>query len=122
MPYKVKFQATGVIIHFYGVVTRDDFIASGQEMWGQQNWDKAEYEIADLSEAITVDISEDCAMEIAHLDNAATLSSLRHKVAIIATKPEVIHLAQIYAKSVVNWNWEARTFNDMDSALAWATE
>lgn len=121
MPYAVNFQETGVIVLLYGVVTRDDFLAAGHEMWGQQNWDKSEYEIVDLSQATSVDISEDFAMEMAHMDNAASISSRRRKVAIITTNQEIIHLAKIYAKFVKKWKWETQIFKDMDTALQWAT-
>lgn len=120
MPYQIKFETSGVYLRFYDVVTLDDMLAASKEMWSSPNWDTIRYELSDARDVTSHNLSEEDALRLAHMDNAAFLSSRRMKVAIVAKEPSVLELCEAYAKAAEGWKWQARIFSDMETAREWA--
>ncbi len=116
--------AGGAVTHVacnYDVVTLDDILAASKEMWSSPNWDTTRYELTDARDVTSHTLREEDALQLAHMDNAAFLSSRRMKVAIVAKEPSVLELCEAYVESVKAWKWQAQIFDDMDAAREWAT-
>ncbi|WCL54695.1 hypothetical protein [Gimibacter soli] len=122
MPFTTDFRESGIIWNFSGTVTFRDLLDTNATAWGHENWPKFRFQIIDFSgiEGFLVDPSDGLAM--ARIDTVAAKSepNMSMRVAIVATRPDVLEAAQSYLDWLEVPSWETRICSTAEEAMNWA--
>ena len=118
MPYRNEWEPRGVLKRFTGHITADEILQSVVEIEADPRFDELRYVINDMLDVTGVDAHMSHADEIAAIDGAAARSNANIRVAIVATRADVLALSRRYAESDLN-RYPTRIFSTMAEARAW---
>lgn len=118
MPYKIIWEAQGVIKHFSGQVDSEELLRAGTDTEADPRFDNYRYVINDFLECTGFSIASPVVDEIAAIDWAASRANSRIRIAVVATAPEIIEVTRQYAASPLNV-YTTRIFPTMAEARAW---
>jgi hypothetical protein len=122
MPYTIEWRRQGLIWRFEGVVTSEEALQSNQELYGDDRFDLARYQVADFSAVERIEFTPSVVKQIAYLDRAAAISNPRLKVAIVAS-PEILEeYMKVYEAYAPATQWKVRLCETRDDAEAWLRE
>jgi len=119
MPYQLVWEKKGIVWKFSGIVTSKEAVDSNMDIYGDARFDDLLYQIADFSQATEVNFTEHDMKKIAFLDQAASRSNPRIKVALVAPAPETRRLLDVYATYASKTPWETSIFDSIEEARQW---
>lgn len=119
MPYKVTWEDRGVYRCYYGHTTDLEVSQSVYETASSPLFDEIRYVILDCLRVTQFElINPSFIEERAAVDSAAAMSNPNIKVAIVATDPEIIKLAEEYAKHELT-PYPTQIYSSLEDARAW---
>lgn len=118
MGYTITWGARGAVKHFFGEVTGNDVMRSVVEIERDARFDRLRYVINDLLAATAFSCSLQDVDEIAAIDLAASRTNANILIAAVATMPEIVAAARLYAESTMNV-YPTRVFATLEEAWAW---
>ena len=118
MSYEVIWKPRGVIKRFFGHVTSHELVQSVVEIEKDARFDTLSYCINDFLSITGISSSAQDVEDISIIDKGASLTNPRIKIAVVATSPEVIALANEYANSSLN-AYPTKIFSSLDDAGSW---
>lgn len=118
MPYTLTWEARGVIKKFFGRVTSDELFQAGIDTEADPRFDDYRYVINDFVECTGFSVSPGVVDEIAAIDEAAAKINHSIRIAVVATLPEIIAVANEYANSPMN-AYATRIFATLQEAQGW---
>ena len=118
MPYEIIWEPIGVIKRHFGKVTGDELLDAVQKTEGSPNFDSYRYVINDFLDCTEISVSKRETEIIAAIDNAASQTNKRIRIAIVAINPNVIDLATHYANDPLT-PYPTKLFSTMKEARAW---
>lgn len=121
MGFELNWHPKGVTKHYFGWVTGEDLLRSLEQTEADEHFDSLRYVINDflaidgvLMETIHPELIE----ELAAIDKAASGMNPGIKIAIVATDPNVLNLAQAYVDSKFR-SFPTRLFSTLAEAKVW---
>ena len=121
MSYDVFWEPRGVVKRFEGVVSSADMIRSVVETEADARFDSLRFVINDFRDVSQIEFGVQEVSEVATLDLGASRTNPAIRIAVVATLPEVIAMAEHYANSPLNV-YPTRIFASMEAARAWVSE
>ena len=121
MSYTTEWEKNGVVWRYSDVVNGEELIKSNLEIYGDERFDIMKYQIVDLIDVNTFQVTRDEMLKMAAYDKAAALSNPRVKVAIVATIPAIKTLTELYEAANIESPWETRVFDSIADARAWVS-
>lgn len=120
MTVTVTFAEHGLHVRLSGRFDRAALDDMTRAAWHHARWDDARYVVVDLLGITQVELSETDVQLQAALANAGSLSTRKSRTATVASHPVVRHLTLLFQARTRSDLFEARLFDDIDSATAWA--
>ena len=99
MSYEIIWKPGGVIQRFFGYVDDEELMQGVVEIEGSPQFDGLRYVINDFLEVTGISAGTGRVEEIAAINRAASLSNRKIRIAVVATHPKVVALADHYARS-----------------------
>jgi len=119
MGYEIKWvQPDGVIKRHFGQVTGHELIAAVATTEGDSRFDTLRYVINDFLDCTGLTVTSTDVEEIAAIDKSAASSNPNILIAIVATLPEVVAIANDYMNDPFNV-YTTQIFSAMDEAKSW---
>lgn len=118
MGYEIVWEPRGVIKRFYDHVTHRELSQAGAHTQADIRFDDLRYIINDFLDSSGVSITSGDIDEVAAIDQAASASNRRIRIAVVAIHPEIIALANHYASSPMNV-YPTRIFSTRSESRAW---
>ena len=124
MNYVVRWSESNVSVRFEGAVTFRDVEDSGNDIFGDERFDRIELAIFDFSMATTLDVSKMEIRIISTLDTGASRWNDRLKLALVTNKnsPRITKILAIYMRFMKGNNWKIEIFEEPQDALKWSSE
>lgn len=119
MPYNIEWIDRGVYWSFTGNVTGEDILQSNFDIYGDERFDDLTYQIVNLLDAETINVSERHMQKVAHLDAAAARSNNNIRVAVVAREADARLLKEHYEKHSSGNGWPVKLFDSLEDAEAW---
>lgn len=120
MSFDVTFEPRGVYMRFTGVLTSASLMEAASTIWGAPEWDKCEYELSDYTAVTGVDLEATVSDRARYMSKAATLSSMRSKIALVTgDRDDVRALMQSYAERWTETDIKVRVFASVEEARTW---
>lgn len=122
MPFESEIGTESIRVRYFGVVTHSDVMELAGTAWGDPIWEKTKYYITDFLDAERLEMRPDQAIALALMNNASVRHGVRkRKYAFAVTNLQIIELINIYTETLETPNWDIRIFDNLDSAIEWAT-
>lgn len=121
MSYEVHWESQGAIKRFWGVVSSADMLRSVVETEADARFDTLRFVINDFREVTQITFDSHDVGDIAAIDLGASRTNPAIKIAVVATRADVIELAEQYANSALNV-YPTQIFATLDEARTWITE
>jgi hypothetical protein len=118
MSYAITWEPKGAVKRFFGKVTGSELIQGVVEIQRDVRFDSMRWVINDLLEVTEISCTTADIEQIAAMDIGAALTNKYIKVAVVATNPEIVGLAQHYADTTLNV-YPTRIFATHAEAKAW---
>lgn len=119
MPFEILWQPPeGLIKRHFNHVTGKEVLDANVLAEADVRFDNLHYVINDFLDCTGLTVSPDDIEEIAAIDNAASGSNPKIRIAIVATHPDVLAVANSYINHQLR-TFAIRTFRSMDDAYAW---
>ena len=118
MSYEIIWEPAGVIKRFFGEINGAELMQAGIDTEGSSRFDELRYVINDFLEVTAFSVGTDHVDEIAAIDQAASITNRNIRIAVVATHPEIVALADHYARSPMNV-YPTRIFLTMAEGRAW---
>ncbi|KKK75535.1 hypothetical protein LCGC14_2872750 [marine sediment metagenome] len=124
MPYQISWEKKGVVQKFHDVITPIELISCNENVYGDSRFDAIRYQILNLTEVRTVDLTDpDKAIQlvrrIAATDRAAAKSNPNMKIAIVASLEILGSLANLYSSELSDSPWLSDVFETETEAREW---
>lgn len=119
MPYRINWKTKGVAWTFHGTLTGQEAIQANKDIYGDPRFDDLRYQVVDISKVERFDIPDEDMEATAAMDEAATITSPRLAVAVIATEEEAVAVAESYKSAMSETTWEVEVFNCLEDAAEW---
>ena len=119
MPYHIDWKDRGVYWTYTGIVTGTDLLQSNFDIYGDERFDQLTYQIVNLLEAESFEVTERQIQKMAHLDAAAAKTNTRIRVAVVARSRQAIQIQQWYAKNIPDGGWPTQLFETLEAAEEW---
>ena len=121
MGYEIIWEKRGVVKRFLGEVTSQDMLQSVVETEGDARFDDLRFVINDFLDISGVSSSHHVVEEISAIDSIAAITNPRIKVAVVATFPAVIEMAESYINSPLN-HYPTKIFQTLTDARQWIAQ
>jgi hypothetical protein len=118
MSYEIIWEPRGTVKRFFGRVTSHDMLQSVVDTESDTRFDDLLYVINDFRDIEELDLADTDIQEIAAIDNAASRTNPRIKIAVVTTHAEIIALTNQYASSPLN-AYPIRIFPTLAEARSW---
>ena len=122
MPYKLCWEAEGVVFRYSGVVSNLDVIVANEEVYASPGFPAMRYQIVDFSVIEGFDVHSATFLAVAASDGRAAQLNPDVKVAVITSATFMRGMAKMYALSheAGGGSWVTDTFESEEDARAWA--
>ncbi len=120
MGYENSWEPRGFVRRFFGRITAEEILHAVTEVEADPRFDDPRFAINDLLHVDGLLASADHMHEVSAIDRAAAISNWRIKAAIVATRPDILQLAEHYARSPLN-PFPARVFATLALARSGAS-
>lgn len=118
MGYEIFWEPKGVVKRFFGQVTNDDMMQAVVKTEGDRRFDALRYVINDCLAIEKLSLTADEVDNISAVDNAASLTNSRIRIAVVTICPEMTRMALQYANSPLNI-YPTRIFPTLAEARFW---
>ena len=118
MGYELFWEPRGVVKRFYGHVTDSDLTMAFEQTIGDARFDDLRYVVNQFLDFTKFSVTRNAVEEIAAIGQAASHVNPKIRVAVVATDPEIVALANQYADSPFNV-FKTRIFPTQTDARAW---
>lgn len=122
MPYSTEWEPRVVIWTFWGVVTGEELLRSNQEIYGDERFDALAFQIVDLTDVESFEVSRDDMMVLAATDRAASRSNGDVRIAVAAHDELIRELSRCYEEATLLSPWQHRVFDSLAEARGWIRE
>jgi hypothetical protein len=122
MSHQITWESRGSIIECSGLFDIGELQEANGILHGHEGFDRHTYQIWDLLNADMSTISEEDMLEPSAMDDVASMSTPRMKIALVVNDDYAVKLCESYSKSIGEFNskWECRLFDSMGDARQWA--
>ena len=121
MSCKIIWEPRGVVKHFLDEVTSHDMLQSVRETEGDARFDDLRFVINDFLDITGVSSMHHDVEEISAIDSIAAITNPRIKVAVVATSPLIIEMAESYINSPLN-RYPTKIFQTLTDARMWIAQ
>ncbi len=121
MPYSTTWTPRGVSWRYWGRVTGDELLRSNREVYGDPRFSGIRYQLVDLSEVESFDVSPHDMAVLAEADHAAARINPSIRVAVAAPNEMIRILSLYYEAESSDSPWEQQIFDSLADAQAWAS-
>jgi len=118
LSYEVTWEPRGVIKRFSALVTDNEMIQSVVDTEKDARFDELRYVINDFLGITGISMTKDSVEEISVRDRGAAYTNPNIRIAVVATHPEIIALANAYANSPLN-AYPTKIFPTLVEARSW---
>jgi hypothetical protein len=119
MNYEIIWEPPhGVVKRHFGHVTGNDVLAANTKIEADPRFDSLRYVINDFLGGTGVSVSSAELEEIAAIDRAAAIINPKIRLAMVATLPEIVAAANVYASDTLTV-YPTCVFCSMADARAW---
>lgn len=118
MGYEIIWEARGVVKQFSGHVTGKQLLQAGLVTEADSRFDGLRYVINDFLDSTGFSITAEDVDEIVAIDEAASRTNKAISIAVVATHPDIVDLANQYADSPMNV-YPTRVFPTLAGAREW---
>jgi hypothetical protein len=118
MAYQILWQHHGVIKRHFGDVSGQDIVGAILDVESSPNFDTLRWVINDFLDCTSLTLNDSAFETIVAQDIGAHFVNPNIRIAIVATKPEVITLSQRYTDETAD-GYVTRIFSGMAEARAW---
>lgn len=122
MCFQIEWIKNNVYVKFYGTLTPEDFHQANGLIYGDDRFDNMIYQIADFTDALSINLTLDKVKVISVLEKSATRWNESVKVAHVTTDTELKNRVHSYEKEMQKTNWSCRLFENLDNAITWCNE
>lgn len=119
MHYTITWTETGVTWTYTGLLTGNEILKSNDEIYGDPRFDDLRYQIVDMTDATSFEVSEVEMKQMAHLDKAAARTNPNIRLAVVAPSGAAREVADAYANNSNGAVWESKIFESLDEAKTW---
>lgn len=120
MAYTTTWLPHGVIWVYSGKLTGNELLQSNLDIFGDERFDNLRFQIVDLTNVDSLEVTEKHMRKIAHLDMAAARSNPRVKVAVVTTSDEGLGITNYYDQQTAEKSpWTTKIFSTFKEAQAW---
>jgi len=121
MPYTYEWDKNHFLATFTGDVVRDEIFSCSDIFQGDARFDDTRSTLWDFSAVDNVRITVEDIIERAAIDNAASKSNRRVKLAIVTSRPSEEILANLYEAENSSMNWDIKICKTKSEALNWCS-
>lgn len=119
MGYAITWEPpSGVIKRHFGHVTGQELLQAIRTTEADPRFDTLRYVINDFLECTGLSVSQSEFDDISAIDAGAAMSNPRIRIAVVATRPDVVAIARAYANDPIT-AFDTRVFDTMDEARVW---
>ena len=119
MPYETHWEPQGIRWAYTGTMSDDDVLRSNLELYQDPRFGSIRYQIADLTHVDVFAASADTIRKLSHMDRDQAVTNPNVKVAIVASTPITLGMANIYTLAAGEMLWQVRVFETEADARAW---
>lgn len=119
MPLESKWEGRSLYRRFHGQVEAEEILTSNDAIYGDPRFDDLRCLYADFVDADDVRIDTQQLKRLAALDDAASRTNPRVKLAITVVADHLIELANVYKVQSARGGWTVEVFSDRADAEAW---
>ncbi|WP_309396369.1 hypothetical protein [Cerasicoccus maritimus] len=122
MAYQTTWEPTGFIMRFTGDITGEEIDEANECFFRDPRSDSARFQLVDLSQITSVDISVQDMARTAAYDLGASRSNPRIKLAFVCTYAPMTKAVEEYIRvsRSLKSSWRFAIFEDEASAREWA--
>lgn len=118
MPYQSSWEAKTVVTKWTGLVTGEELLAFIKTGHAHPDFDGLCYSLHDFTECTGTAFSHSSIEELAAMDSAGAISNPHIKVAVVATRPDVLSVVRDYIGTELS-PYPVRVFPDAEEARSW---
>lgn len=122
MPYENCWERHGVVKHFSGFVTADEFVRSAEDIAAHPDFDGFTYIVNDFSESVGHGIDAEALERIAVIRFGSMAVNQRIRVIVVGTDPRVRALVNAVAAPPLVGSHPTVSVSDMRRARIWLLE
>ena len=120
MPIIESWKNNGLYRRYSGNVSFPEFLEGRKRVYGDPRLDDIRFQLGDFSAVESYTASVEDIVKLAHLDAAAARSREGMCIAIVATRPDMLQLAYLYAaESAAISSWHVSVFKSVADAEQW---
>lgn len=119
MAYDLVWEPKGLLVTYRGHLSSTEIAVAARTYQGDARYDTLRYILHDCEACSGASYSTNEILELAATDGVASLVNPSTRVAIVATHPQVVALAEHYRSMGMNQH-EVRLFSDIEEARQWA--
>lgn len=120
MAYQNEWHEKGLCRVFTEKVSGDEILDANLTLHGDSRFDDIRYVINDFTQIVGFDVSGMDIDKVATIDNVASLSKARLKIAIVATADSLLDWVHLYCAKMADSPYECEFFTNFDDAYQWA--
>ena len=122
MPYENCWERHGVVKHFSGFVTADEFVRSAEAIAAHPDFDRVTYIVNDFTGSDGHGIDGDALERIAVIRFGSMSTNRKIRVLVVSTDPRVTALADAVKVAPLIGSQVTVAVPDMDRARLWLLE
>lgn len=119
MAHENNWQETGLCRIYTGTVSGEEIFESNLAIHGDPRFDDARYVINDFTRMTAFEILEEDVQKIAIVDNVASISNPKVKIAIVSTDKSFLEWANRYCEAMQGSLYQCKIFSNIDDADKW---
>ena len=122
MVHTLNRTTNGLIRKFSGNISAHEILKSNFDLQASPDFEVIKYIINDFTEVTDYAVDTDHTKIYASTDDIISDSKGKFKIAIVATEPGHIALAENYREEMKNMYFKCEIFPDTEQALIWAEQ
>lgn len=119
MPYRIEWEASGVLLTYSGTVAADELSQAAVEMFENSRFEKLQYVISDFlpAEEFTINVPDVVFLTKSFKNAIGPVSGI--KMACVADQPAIRPLFRIHEWEMADMTWGCKLFHTVSEARAW---
>jgi len=119
MPFELKWEDEGVLAEFRGVLTDDDLMLCGDDIYGSERVWESRYAIYNYTGVGDVSFGQEAIRQLIERAFQRAPVFPGAKIAIVTTSPLAWGLTREYMSAIERSEWSAGVFETMEEAREW---
>lgn len=121
MSYRNKWGEGGLYRKFTNNISGEEILAANLNIHGDPRFCDINYVINDFTHVVDFEITASGISKIVTIDNVASLTNPRLKIAIVATLDSLLNWINLYCERMHNQPYECKIFHNLDEAYTWVS-